>query len=759
MIFLNPPKLLLVIGLCQIILGGCRSAAEDKQQFLTRGDAYLAAGKLREACLAYRQAIHGDGNFAEAHYKLAKCELKLRDTTAAYREMLRTVELQPTNWAAQTDLAELLLVGGKPKEAKERALLILQSNSSHAEAQIILSNADNLLGNYREALEEARAAVSMAPDRSDPYVNMALIEMKSAAEDAETQLHKAASLDPTSITPAMALATLYWTQQRWADSERQFQAAIALAPKNPTPRAAMANLYLSHGQEARAESLLAETKRDLPDDPAAYKLLGYFYLARGENAKALTEFESLCAEHPRDLDSRRERVQLLILSHRVEDAKELNNEILKESPHDADALVLSAQIDMQLKRYDDAIRSLQQAVTSATVGSSAHYYLGLVYQQRSEVQRAEGEWEKAVQLQPGLVQAWEALATLAVQSGNWSRLETISVRIKALAPRAVDGYLFHAVARFNRGDDGAAEADYKILIDLVPNSGLGYAKLGELRMHQNRLSDADVLFHQALHREPRSIEALQGSVELDFRRGQPDKALQLVQTHLASDPNNFGLCLLFAKAQLSDHKPSDAEQSARRCLELQGDNLVALTLLAQAQASNRHIDSAILSYQKAIERAPNDAALYVALGSLYESQDNWKRAEAVYQKALEVDASNGVAANNLAFGMLEHGEDKNVALTLAETARRALPGQPSVADTLGWAYYQIGAFRTAAMLLEEATRGASNNQTYRYHLALTYRQMKDCGRFRQQVNKIISIDPDSHISDQARRAGVEGCAK
>jgi tetratricopeptide (TPR) repeat protein len=759
MFSLNPRKLLLLIGLCQIIFGGCRFASEDKQQLLKRGDAYLAAGKVREACFAYRQAIQEDINFADAHYKLAKCELKLRDPAAAYHEMLRTVELQPANWAAQTDLAELLLVGGKAKEARERALLILQSNSSHTEAQIILSNADNLLGNYREALEEARAAVSMAPDRSDPYVNIALIEMRSASGDAETQLNKAASLDPTSITPAMALATLYWTERRWADAEKQFQAAITLAPKNPTPRAALANLYLSQGQEARAENLLAETKRELPDDPAAYKLLGYFYLARGENAKALAEVESLCAEHPRDLDSRKERVQLLILNHRIEDAAGLNHEILKESPHDAAALVLSAQIDMQLKKYDDAIRSLQQAMSSPTAGSSAHYYLGLVYQQKSEMQRAEGEWEKAVQLQPGLVQAWKALATLAAQRGNWSRLETISVRIKALAPRAVDGYLFHAAALYNRGDLVGAEADYKILIDLVPNSGLGYAKLGELRVHQNRLSDADALFHQALHREPRSIEAVQGLVELDFRRGQPDKALQLAQAHLASDPSNAGLCLLLAKAQLGDRKPSDAEQSARHCLELQGDNFEALTLLAQAQASNRHIDSAILSYQKAIERAPNNAALYVALGSLYESQDNWKRAEAVYQRALAVDGTNGVAANNLAFGMLEHGEDKDMALSLAETARRALPGQPSVADTLGWAYYHIGEFHTAAMFLEEATGSADKNQTYHYHLALTYQRMKDCNRFRQQVNKTISIEPDSRISEQARRALAEGCVK
>jgi len=88
-----------------------------------------------------------------------------------------------------------------------------------------------------------------------------------------------------------------------------------------------------------------------------------------------------------------------------------------------------------------------------------------------------------------------------------------------------------------------------------------------------------------------------------------------------------------------------------------------------------------------------------------------------------------------------------------------LPDMPNVADTLGWAYYHLGEFSLAAPQFEESTRKAANNQTYRYHLALTYQRMNDCRRSRPEFNKVIGIDPNSRVAEQARRALVENCGK
>jgi len=83
-------------------------------------------------------------------------------------------------------------------------------------------------------------------------------------------------------------------------------------------------------------------------------------------------------------------------------------------------------------------------------------------------------------------------------------------------------------------------------------------------------------------------------------------------------------------------------------------------------------------------------------GGVHESQGNWQQAQTLYQKVLGMQPENALAANNLAYIMIEHGENVNVALTLAQAARRGLPNLPNSADTLGWAYYHNGTISVAS---------------------------------------------------------------
>jgi len=65
------------------------------------------------------------------------------------------------------------------------------------------------------------------------------------------------------------------------------------------------------------------------------------------------------------------------------------------------------------------------------------------------------------------------------------------------------------------------------------------------------------------------------------------------------------------------------------------------------------------------------------MGELYESKQNWDKAKESYQKALEIQPDNPLASNNLAYVMLESGGNVDVALSLAQTARRGMPDSPT----------------------------------------------------------------------------------
>jgi cellulose synthase operon protein C len=741
----------LVLSLTTLLPSCNRDPNLSKQKAMERGNREFDQGKYPEAIIYYGQALQVDSRYAEAHYKLAQCHVRLGSWTSAFRELSRTVELQPENWTAQLQLAEISLRGGKPQDAKDRVLLILGRNPKNADAQIVLSASDAALGDAKTALQEAKDATQMAPDKPGGFLHLALLQARSGNfAQAEASLKKASSLDSTTITSIMTLGNFYEQQHRWGEAAAEFQSAMARAPKNPVPRAALATVYLNQGQDSQAEKILAEAKEQLKDDPAAYRMLGDFYLGREDNAKALAEFAALSAEHPKDAQVQKSYIQLLVLNRSIDEAFARNEDLLKRAPQDVEAMALKGEIQLRQGKVDESTKTLQTALHISSDNAFAHYQLGLALQKKGKDQQAESELREAVRLNPSLSEAWRALGENALQRADWPGLHNIATQLKKVAPRFPEGYLFDATARANQNDIASAEGDLTQLITLAPNNALGYVKLGQLRIVQKRLNEA--LYRQGRSHDPQSLEALRGLVDINFRRNKPDDAVRLIQTELDRNPNSSPLYVLQAQALLHIKRPSDAEHALERAVQLDTQNSNAVSLLAELQEARGARDQAILTFQHAIELSPNNASLQVALGTLQEAVGNWQLAQTTYQKALSMQPENPLAANNLAYIMLEHGGSANLALNLAQTARRGLPDSPNTADTLGWAYYQNGAYSVAAPLFAEAVKKMSDNVDYRYHLGLTYQKLNDNDRARAQFEKIIGLNPKSPAADQARRA-------
>jgi tetratricopeptide (TPR) repeat protein len=90
------------------------------------------------------------------------------------------------------------------------------------------------------------------------------------------------------------------------------------------------------------------------------------------------------------------------------------------------------------------------------------------------------------------------------------------------------------------------------------------------------------------------------------------------------------------------------------------------------------------------------------------------------EKALEIDPDFAPAANNLAWLLLQEGQDPDRALNLAKKAKAQLPDDPSVADTLGLAFIDKGLYASAISELSDAADKMPWNPTVLYHLALAH---------------------------------------
>jgi len=735
-------------------LTGCiRDPNVRKQKFLESGEHYFQQGKYPEATIQFENAIQIDKNFTEAHYQLAQCYLKQRLWANAYRELLLTISLDPQRLPAFMDLGRLLLSAGQYREARDRALTVLQSNPKEIDAQMLLANADARLGNLNDAVQEAKKAVELAPDLAATYTTLGLIEAQADLPgEAETSLKKAKQLEPLSAHNSLNLAEFYMEQKRWQEAEKEFQGAISLAPQDPTPRAALARMYVAEGQKALAVKVLTDAKLQLGNNPEAYRLLGDYYLSEGDAQSALVEFAGLAKDHTDDLKVQKAYAELLILVSRADEASRVTDEILKKSPNDPEALILRGQILLQDKKTDDALQTLQQAVKGEPNNAAGHYQLGMAYMAKGDPGQAQAEWRETVRLRPNLLEAWVALGYQDIRTKDWRELESIGHRLRSIAPKRPEGYLFHATALVNQGDSEGAGADLDELIKIDPKNALGYAKLGQLRAAEKRWADSQKYYQEALSRSPEYFDAIQGVVNLDYLQGKSANALQFIQSQIKQNPNNAALFLLQGEVLLNNGQLTDAEQAFSRSIALDKKNLPAYILLGQVESALRKPAEAAINYQNAIGIAPNNVRLYAALGAAYEAQGEWEKAQAEYQKALAIRSDDPMSANNLAYLMLVHGGSVSVALTLAQTARRGLPDLPNSADTLGWAYYRTGAYSAAVPLFEDAVKKAPQSATYRYHLALTYQKMNNSVRAKAEFQKVISLDPGSPLADEARRA-------
>jgi tetratricopeptide (TPR) repeat protein len=635
--------------------------------------------------------------------------------------------------------------------------MLLGKQPNNPQVHVAAANLLSAQQKMPEAIAEMQKAVALDPNAANSYLGLAVLQMQDQqVEAAEANFKKAAALDPKSVTALLALGGYYQNLHRDSDAEQQFRAAIQAEPKNPAPRSAMARLLLMQGKSNEAEEFLKQTKHDLADVPVGYRMLGDYYVASRDVDKATAEFASLHQDHPKDSDVTRAYIQLLILKNRLDEARKLNDEILAANPNDDAGLMLRGQIQMQDGHANDAITTLQSALKSNPDNAQAHYELGMAYQSLGNMTAAEGEWEKATTAAPNMLEAWRALAGAELRRGDNNAVERTATRLIELQPRAVDGYNLRAVANINRRQFPAAEADINKAIQIAPQQPGGYIQLGNLRMTQRQFAEATRAYQQALDRDPGSVDGLGGVMNSYLAQKQTDKALAAAQAQIARAPSVSGFYDLLGTVLASQRNLEGAEEAFRKAVELNKNSLDAAMKLARVQAARGSTDAAISTCQEGLRNNPQAPSLYLLTGELYEKKKDWQNARQMYEKTLQLQPGQPMASNNLAYVLLQTGGSLDVALSLAQAARRGMPDSPNAADTLGWVFYQKGSYQTAIDLFKEALRLGDKarmpeDASVHYHLGLAYAKSDQKDLARQQLERALQVDPGSNDADEIRK--------
>ncbi len=753
-------RLLLACSLFTALFTGCsRDPNVRKQKYLDSGDKYSAEGRYREASIQYLNAIQIDSRFAQAHYDLSQAYLKLGESSRAFQELNRTVDLAPDNYRAHADLANLLITVRNPdgspvedalKQAKTHLDILHAKQPDKPETHEAWSNYYSAQNNIAAATQEMQQAITADPNRSEAYLLLAILQIRANLPDqAEANFKKAIEVDPKSMNAQLALGGFYQSRNRLPEAEQQFKHAIDRDPKSPAPRAAYARLLMQEGKKDEIEPFLRQTKKDLSSTPEGYRMLGDFYFAAGDLDKATTEYTALNHDHPKDLQTKKNYIQLLILKNRLDDATKLDNEILKANAKDVDALVYKGQVQIRRKDANGAVDSLQSALHNDANNAVAHYQLGNAFAEQHNESRAESEWREAVRIRPDLTDAHRSLAALELRRGDVDAILQTAQQMIAVEPNSPDGFILKGIGDLARQKYSDAQQDAEQAALRAPQSPAPSIQLGNIRLTQKNYADAEKFYQQALDKDPSSSEGLSGLMNTYFAQKQPDQAIAAANAQIAKSPNNSNFYDLLGTALFNGKKDlPGAEAALRKAIELNKGNVDALEKLGKVQVQQGSADQALALYQQSIKDNPREVIFYILSGELYEAKKNWEQAKSMYQQALSISPDHPLASNNLAYVILEQGGNVDVAMGMAQTARRGMPDSPNAADTLGWAYYQKGIYQSAISQFQEALRlrekgGQPDDADLHYHLGLAYQKTNQPALARQQLEKAVKLSPNN----------------
>jgi tetratricopeptide (TPR) repeat protein len=149
--------------------------------------------------------------------------------------------------------------------------------------------------------------------------------------------------------------------------------------------------------------------------------------------------------------------------------------------------------------------------------------------------------------------------------------------------------------------------------------------------------------------------------------------------------------------------------------------------------------------------AKPDWRLYYLRASAYEEIGDPAKTQADLTAALKLDPGEPELLNFQGYFWIERGENLKDALGMIQRAVAAEPQSGEIIDSLGWAYYRLGDYKSAVEKLEAAVTLDPGIPEVNDHLGDAYWRVGRKTEAAFQWRRVLSLDPDAKLKASVDR--------
>lgn len=381
------------------------------------------------------------------------------------------------------------------------------------------------------------------------HYSQALIDEATPGGADNSLLHwrSAVAADPTNLALRLKLGSLLLTRREPAEAIPVLEAGRDLAPRSADMRLLLGSAYQLTGKLRPAAREFRALITLAPDHPDGYVRLAALELGRGERDRALAVLDEGMPHRGAALAVLQfceNMGRLYVASRQFKDAIACFERVQARLPENTAIREVLARCYALTGDRDKAIAGLQDVLRRDPRNGQVAYYLGELYEEADDIQRAALYFDKATHLDPADASPFLRLAFLQLARDRAGAMATLQRALKAVPDDpAVYAYI---------GLIHSRDHDYEKAVDAFAKAEALTAKSGDKRLQPQfyfwygsaceqagRFEQAEKLLEACIQADPQAEEALNYLAYMWADRGiNLEKALAYVQRALKLNPQD-----------------------------------------------------------------------------------------------------------------------------------------------------------------------------------------------------------------------------
>lgn len=604
------------------------------------------------------------------------------------------VKIRPEDGKVRALYAIGLASKGKTDRAREELSAIQNGKPSKvyrlcAEAMILKAT-----GKTDPAVALCKQAIAAAGQHPYPYNILGrLYTEKGRNKDALEAFKKALALNPNFLPAYANIGTIYYLNRDYPSAMGYFSEGIRRSPGFFNAHYGLAASMEAVGDIPGAIAHYAESLRLDPGNRESLVQLAALQLKNGMFPEALANARKMELQKLEGADA-----IIADAALHLNDLETASDYIEKLDDQTPDKAFLQGYADLIKGRYEPARRSMGRVLElvpnhfgAFSTRMAIDFYLG---KSDSLSDSQINQWGDG----PAKLLNFFAGAA-AADRGDWQGAHQKWVRAEGL----FSGFSM----------EGISKKDLKNGLD---REELKHLNMGSVLYLRNFFPNALVEFEAGIKQNPSSIFSNYFAGHLQLKMGHRQEAAARFEKAADNAPNFFST--LYAAGEI--------------------------------QATLGNFDLAISLYNRA-SQTKADPGLLIKLGLLNEMQGNYTEAERMYRKTTQLAPDNFIGYNQLAWLYAKQGIKLDDAIALAKKADRLQPGNASIQDTLGWAYFLKKDNAKALQHLEAAQKVNPDNPTILYHLGSAYHATGKIDAARKALTAALENSSGFDEADAAKK--------